>query len=139
MRGHRSHVGSMQASLDTRVARGTVAPPRGPGRGLAVTTAQETEAERCTLETGCSAAPQCWRGPRAPTGVRLRRPWGAAAGAQPRQAVGPRLLREATVTETEIHSARVILTLEENCNKFLTRNCIWQESARTPVLIIHHF
>lgn len=53
--------------------------------------------------------------------------------------VGPRPPREATVTETEIHAARVILTLEENCNKFLTRNCIWQESARTPVLIIHHF
>jgi hypothetical protein len=26
-----------------------------------------------------------------------------------------------------------------NFNKFLTRNCIWQESARIPVLIIHHF
>lgn len=29
--------------------------------------------------------------------------------------------------------------LQQRFNEFLTRNCIWQESARVPVLIIHHF
>lgn len=66
---------------------------------------------------------------------------GKGSGSLGTAARGPSTLglpRETTVTEA-IHSARVIAQLEESFNKFLTRNCIWQETARTPVLIIHHF